>query len=104
MTYLAFERDLLVVQLLDVHPVIHFEFDGLREAFPEINFNTYAGACLHVIFWLTAINKSSNSIPNGSNRFVSPTVERKVREPNLDWDCTRDIQFGVEIRSPFVEI
>lgn len=30
MAYLTLERDLLVVDLLDVGPIVHFEFDGFR--------------------------------------------------------------------------
>jgi len=103
-TYLTFKWDMFIVQLLDVSLVIHFELDGHREAFTEINFNTYVGTSLHVVLWLTTINKLSNNISNGSNRFISPTMEREMRELNPDWDRARNIQFKIKIQGPFVEV
>lgn len=100
--YLAFKRDLFVVQLLDVSLVIHFDIDSFQKTLVEINFNTDAHTSLHIVLWLAAINKLPNIITNGSNRFISPTMEREIRKLDPDFDCTRDIKFRIEVWIPFV--
>lgn len=91
MTYLTFEWDLLVIQLLNMAPIVHFEFDGFGKAFAKAHFNTNMHTCLHIIFWLVVINEFSNYVSNCMNRFISLVVKGEVREPDLNWNSTGDI-------------
>lgn len=91
MTYLAFEWDLLVIQLLNMAPVIHFELDGFRKAISKVHFNIDLRIGLHVFFWFVAINIFSDYIPNSMNQFNSPTMVREMMEPDLNRNNTRNI-------------
>ena len=53
----ALERDLLVVQLLDMAPITQGELYGFRKSFLEVDLNTYAGAGVLISFWVRAIQE-----------------------------------------------
>ena len=80
MTYIAFKWDLLIIELLNMRPLIHFELDGLGEAFSQIYLDIDPGAGLHVVLWLTVVDEFSDSVPYSTDRLIPPGVESEVRK------------------------
>jgi hypothetical protein len=101
---LAFERKLLIVNLLKVRPSIQGEVDGLREAFFQIYLHTNVGASLKTIFRFHSVNVLTQRVTNGPKSSIIPTMEREERKVDPDRNNRKNSILCIKIGGPSIKL
>jgi len=100
MANFALKGEFLIVQLLNMLPVIQRDKSDFNNPLFLIYFNVDSHTGKNVFFWLCMVNIFSNA----SQGIITPTMERKVWKVNPCWNSRWNIIFETEIQSPFVEV
>ena len=99
----AFKRKLFIVELLEVSPIPHCQFDSFRKASLKVHFHTNTGTGV-LVLRACRVNVFPQDIPDGSERVGILAVHWEVRETDPDWDSFGNVRLRIKVRGPSIEI